>query len=440
MQKIKPSPRQKFFAALFLFALIFSSAALYAEDLSYDRYAALPAPAESPSTGKKIAAEILTYPFELLRWPMDQGLRATEKYRLDTKGFYLYRKMQDYGFTPHLNLAAPGGEIDWLNLSRQKVNFPDLVAKSWLDYSYNSIFETGSKVGIERIAGTGLRAYQIFDYSYRHREHFYGIGPNSSKGDGASFKQEKTLLETVFGYSADPSLSIDSKFAFQNVNISGGRDGGRGHIESTFNNQTIDGLNGDRLITLGLEVLRDTRNQQDNSTKGGKARMGLSYNEGLGNSDARYFNYQAEATHYFRLGSDRRVFFARLFGEYNNEARGHSVPFYQMARLGGYGTYPDLSRTFRAYDTNRFFGEGAVLGNFEYRYTIYEYRDFKMDAVVFLDEGQVFRDLGKFKFSDFRESYGGGFRFSLLNHVLLSVEAAHGDEGTIFYVRTHSPF
>lgn len=440
MQKTDPSSKLKCAAALFLFCLILSGAtALYAENLSYDRYAESSAQTNS-SPGKKIAAEFLTYPFELLRWPMDKGLRMTEKHRLDTKGFHVYRKMQDYGFTPHLNLAAPGGEIDWLTLSQQKVNFPDLTAKSWLNYGYNSIFETGSKLGIDRIAGTGLYAHQIFDYSTRPHEHFYGIGPNSSKGDGDSFKQEVTLLESVFGYSKDPSLSFNGRFAFQNVNISGGRDGGRGQIETTFNDRTIDGLNGDRLITLGLEALRDTRNQKDNSTKGGKARMGFSFNEGLGNSDARYFKYEAEVNHYFRLGSDRRVFFANLYGQYNNEARGHSVPFHQMARLGGFGSYPDLSHTFRAYDTNRFFGEGALLANFEYRYTIYEYRDFKMDAVAFLDEGQVFRDASKFKFSDFRESYGGGFRVSLLNHVVLSIEAAHGDEGTLFYVRTNSPF
>ena len=427
------------FIVLLLVSVFLSSLLLYAEDLSYDRYA--PGGQAAPSsTGKKMAAEFLTYPFEIIRWPLDQGLRLTDRYRLDTKGKYVYQRLQDYGLTPHLNIMAPGGEVDWLTLSRQKVNFPDLTAKSWLDYWYQSIFETGTKLGIERIGGTGLHAHEIFDYSKRLHEHFYGVGPNSSQGDGTSFKQETTLLESVFGYSQDPSLSIDGKFAFKNVNISGGRDGGRGHIQDIFGNQTIDGINGDRLISFGLEAVHDTRNQQDNSTKGGKVRLGFSYNEGLGHSNVRYFHYEAEASHYFRLGSDRRVFFAHLYAEHNNEASGRSVPFYQMARLGGYGSYPDLSRTFRAYDTNRFFGEGAVLGNFEYRYTIYEHRDFKMDTVAFLDEGQVFRDFSKFQFSDFRESYGGGFRVSLLNHVLLSIEAAHGDEGTTFYVRTNSPF
>ena len=88
-----------------LFSLfLFPSLSVYAE-LSYDRYAAPAKQAES-SSGKKVAAEILTYPLEIVRWPMDEGLRMTERHRLDTKGRYLYQRMQDYGITPHLNIMA----------------------------------------------------------------------------------------------------------------------------------------------------------------------------------------------------------------------------------------------------------------------------------------------------------------------------------------------
>ena len=130
----------------------------------------------------------------------------------------------------------------------------------------------------------------------------------------------------------------------------------------------------------------------------------------------------------------------RFYGEHNDRLRNRSVPFHQLARLGGYGKYPDRSATFRAYDKNRFFGESLALLNLEYRYTVYEYRDWKVDTVYFWDEGQVFRDISDFQWQDFEASYGGGFRISVLNHVVLSLEVAHGDEGTHFYAKTGSPF
>ena len=59
-------PRKNYFAVIFLFVFLFRAIALYAEELSYDRYA--PSPARpATSNGKKAAAEFLTYPLEIFR-------------------------------------------------------------------------------------------------------------------------------------------------------------------------------------------------------------------------------------------------------------------------------------------------------------------------------------------------------------------------------------
>ena len=100
----------------------------------------------------------------------------------------------------------------------------------------------------------------------------------------------------------------------------------------------------------------------------------------------------------------------------------------------------DFSETLRAYDPNRFTDRSLLLLNLEYRYNIWEYKDWKTDAVIFMDEGQVFRNFGDFKLRDFRESYGVGLRTSIAGIVLLSLEAAHGDEGTHFYAKSTTPF
>lgn len=429
------------FTSILLLVCLALPANSFAADVSYDRYASLYGEREESSLMSKVASDFLTYPFELIRWPVNQTLVFAERERILSKGQYIYEKILDYGVTPYIGLRRYGAEIDFIRLARQKVRFPDFTLKGWYD-NYEDAMFAGARIGMERIAETPFRTFSSIQYSDRPEEHFYGIGPDTSKGEGTSYNMEQTVLDVTAGYSKDPSFSADAKFFYKNTNITNGEDGGRGIIDTTFPNTafTIPGLAGDEIIGTGIDIVHDTRNHQDSSTRGTMARVGYSYNEGLGSSDARYLKLLLEFSHYLQLGSERRIFVSHFYLEDNMALSDRQVPFYDMARLGGYGNHPSLSHTLRGYGDNRFYDRSAALVNFEYRYTIYEYRDFKADTVLFWDCGNVFRKVSRMQFQDFNSTFGGGFRFSLLNHVLLSVEAAHGDEGTSLYVKNRAPF
>ncbi len=397
------------------------------------------------SGGRNFLNHFLVYPFELIRWPMDQSIDFTEKHHLDKKAQWLYEEIQDYGITPKANLVSfshmgAGADIDFVRLARLKEEIPDGVVKGWVNWTRNVIFETGAEVGMERIAGTSFNTFGFVNYENRPEEHFYGIGPQTSMGDGTSYRMEQTMVEGRTGYKWVPSLSLDVKYGYKNVNITNGEDGGRGIIDRIFPLGSVPGLAGDELFHTGVEFQHDTRNYKESSTRGGHERLAWSFVEGVDDSNARYFKYETEATRYIPLKSERRVLALHYYGEHNDSIGEHYVPFHQMAKLGGYGTYPRLSHTLRSFDSNRFFDESAVLFNIEYRYTVWEYRDMKLDGVLFFDEGQVFGEFSEFQFSDFREAYGVGVRFHAANHVLLSVEFAHGDEGSSVYVKSGKPF
>lgn len=411
---------------------------------TYDRYAPVYREISEPSTAKNIARHFLVYPFELLKWPADKGLIYDERYRIHQKVQWAYDTITDQGIQPRLGLVSigrfnAGADVDLIRLARLKENFPDLTAKTWLQWTKDTIFETGAKGGMERIANTGFYTHGVVNYSSRPEEHFYGMGPDTSAGDGTSFKMEETKVQAIAGYSPNPIYGADIDFAYKNVNITNGEDGGRGIIDEIFPGG-VPGLDGDVLISTGVELKHDTRNRQENSTQGGQERFALHFNEGVGNSEARYFKYVLEASRFFSVGSPRRVLAFHFYGEHNDELGDKVVPFHQMARLGGFGSYPYLSQTLRGYDFNRFFGESSLVGNLEYRYTIWEYRDAKLDAVFFFDQGQTFNEFSEFQWQDFRPGYGGGFRGSIVNHVVLSVEIAHSDEGTSFYAKSSAPF
>ncbi len=429
---------KQFKKAVLCLAVILSFPAGVRADVSYDRYAAiLREKPQSKSLFAKAGTDFLTYPLELLRYPTSKWLVFADKYYLLDKTIWLYEKSIDYGITPRFD----GLDVDLLRMTNVKQHIPDTTLQGWFSYWPGSYLEAGGKAGFERIAETPFRTFGTVNYQNRPEEHFYGIGPDTSAGEGGVYRFQSTSFEGTLGYSKDPSMAIDGFVGFKNVNISGGRDGGRGTLDAiTPSGQHIPGVDGDEILSTGIRFVRDMRNQKENSTKGYYAKLGTSFNEGVSGSDARYMKYETEFTHFLRLGSNRRVFVSRFYGEHNNEMDGHSVPFHQMGRLGGFGSSSDRSETLRAYDRGRFTGNSTALFNFEYRYTVYEYRDWKVDTVAFWDEGQVFNQFGDFQLSDFRESYGGGFRISILNNVILSLEVAHGDEGTQFYAKSRSPF
>lgn len=428
---------RKIFALFLLGTLIQTPWGLAAEKVSYDRYGAiLRDKPQSPSPFAKAGTDFLTYPFELIRWPIDRGAVFFDEYHLLDKGQWIYERMADYGVTPRFD----GADFDFLRMTRLRSKFPDFTLKNWVSFNPHDYFTAGGKAGMERIMETPIRTFTTLNYENRPEEYFYGMGPNTSRGEGTSYRKEATTLQGEVGYSKDPSVATDVFAAYKRVNITNGEDGGRGIIDEIFRNQTIPGLDGDEIFSTGIKLARDMRNHKENSTQGYLARASFSFNEGLYHSQARYFHYDAEFVNYLSLGSERRVFVSRVYAEHNNETGGHTVPFHQMFRLGGYGATIDSSETLRGYDRNRFTDETGIVLNTEYRYTVYEYRDWKMDTVFFLDAGQAFDTFGEFQFRDFRLAYGGGFRVSLLNNIVIAIEIGHGDEGTHFYVRSRTPF
>jgi outer membrane protein assembly factor BamA len=356
--------------------------------------------------------------------------------------------MKNYGFTPPIRSLFGGDglgggfELELIKLLRQKERFPNFTLKGSTLWTLDSITEYKAQVLQDRIAGTGLRAGGNFKYENRGEEHFYGIGPNTSLGDGTSYRIERTTLESLLGYAFWATWDIQGKFAYQNVNITNGEDGGRGIIDKIFvesGRQAVPGLSGDELLTLGFDLNHDNRDSQDMPTTGGYERFHFSWNKGI-ESSSGFFKYRGEAAHFFKLLSERRVFALRGVVEHNDEFGDREVPFFSMARLGGYGAGLRYGDVHRGYKRDRFYDESLLLFNAEYRWAAWEYRDWRMDPVLFCDLGQVFGEWSDFQFEDFRVSYGLGFRVSFEKEVVFTVDIARSNEGTEFYVKTRTPF
>ena len=420
--------------------------------MTYDRYAAVWPEGSSPEKSsansdglKTFSQHFLVYPFELVRWPVDKTLVFVEDHHLYDKVDWTYEQIKNRGVSLKVLPAdgfGGGLEVELAQLTGLKDQVPNSTLKVSGFWALHHITDYRAEMKQEKIGGTGFFSGGDFRYENRGEEHFYGIGPNTSLGDGTSYRMERTTLALPVGYEFSDSLNVKGKFTYQNVNITNGEDGGRGVIDEIFvatGRQNIPGLAGDKILSWGLDLEHDNRDSKELPLQGGYERFHFSYNKGM-ESSSGYFKYRGEAAHFFKLFSDRRVGALRGVVEHNNEVRGRDVPFFNMSRLGGYGAYPWLGDVHRGFRRDRFYDESLVLLNVEYRWTVWEYREWRMDSVLFWDEGQVFSDWGNFQFKDFEPSYGVGFRLSLEGEILLSIEMAGSHEGLQFYVKTRAPF
>jgi hypothetical protein len=412
---------------------------------NYDRYAATYASKGAQSSSNPFL-EFLTFPFYLFKWPMSKTLVYIEEEHIPKKALWIYEQIKNQGLYPEVGILSidnffAGLGVDFAELTRQKSNFPWLVAKGEVEYMNNVYFSLGGELGWQDYSNTGLGIAGIVNYESRSEEDFYGIGPNSSAGDGANYKMETTEVGGVLRYQPHPFFQTKFETTYSNVNITNGEDGGRSQIDQLFPPSSIVGLAGDEMLNLKLEMNRDTRNHKVLSTHGGLYRGGVSFHEGLGSSEAEFFKYYLESSKYLKLGNEKRIFAFHAYGEHNDEINGGKVPFYHMAKLGGLGVSPyHLSHTLRGYDENRFTDESLFVYNAEYRYNIWHYREFRLESVLFWEQGQVFGEFSEFQLDDLKESYGLGFRVNAAHHLLFSVEVAHGDEGTNLYAKTKAPF
>ena len=439
---------------LIFFLFIFGPAP-HAQNLSYDRYAPVwpdgplkNPPSKAADTLQSFGKHFLVYPFEMVRWPIDQTLLAVEEYHLYDKADWIYDQMKNHGFTPKIRSLFGGDsfgggfEIEAFKLARLKETFPHSTLKASALWTFDNITDYKMEVLQEEIGGSAFRLGGNFRYEDRGKEYFYGLGPTTSLGDGTSYRVERTTVGSTLGYAFWGTWDLRALFSFQNVNIGDGDDGRRGIIDDIFvrqRGQNISGLAGDEILSWGTELEHDNRDNRDLPTEGGYERLHFSYQKGLENSTG-YFKYRAEAAHFFKVHSDRRIFGIRGIVEHNDEVGGRDVPFFQMARLGGYGTYPRIGDTHRGFKRDRFYDESLILFNGEYRWNILEYRDWRLDPVLYCDFGQVFGEWSQFQFDDFAFSYGLGFRVSYEKDIVLTVDVARSRDGMEVYVKTRAPF
>jgi outer membrane protein assembly factor BamA len=245
-------------------------------------------------------------------------------------------------------------------------------------------------------------------------------GNETSEEDRTTYDIDKAGLELDLAYELGDVSEAAVSFGFDFVDVEEGADKSVPPIPTN-----IEGAYGDEHYYVGgkLRLLCDTRDSDYRATRGWfvDLQTGMRWNikgaDGEGR-DLSHYHWSIDLHRYLHLFSVfRSVVLRAKMAKTEPFASEDGAPFYFQPAL-------DEDKALRGFERGRWRDRGALLFNVEYRYPIWD----TWDGVVFLDEGQVFRQYEEIGLDGFKWSAGAGARFSGKNGFLFRLQAAWSEE------------
>ena len=296
---------------------------------------------------------------------------------------------------------------------------------------HNDVFATGRRAGMLAQwggAGTYRVRTQFADprlfggpaftlaagYRADRGQALYGVGNASTLADfvryrTATLDAEATLNLGVIGPFAvfaegafDQTTTTPSAFAGTGVEVAEGATG-LAETEGAAESSAIAFFGGGGRFDAVREEAAGLVGRR--KVAGLELRAGYGYGQDVSGHDYGFHRLRVDAQAFLPVGAlvglpPNRRLVGRLYLEQVRPNVGQKVPFYHLAALGG----EDLLRGYRF---QRFRDEGAVLASVAYLWPLH--RD--VDAVLFTEQGQVFRYFGDVRPGALYGAYGGGLRF-----------------------------
>ena len=241
------------------------------------------------------------------------------------------------------------------------------------------------------------------------------IGANNSKdSDETSYATEEVAVLANLGYAFSEKVGLGIVSSFRRADIDSGD--GAGGSEFPLN---IPGSGATSLFSIGGALTFNFTKGWPRALSGTSFRVSYTYNREIDGSRFEYNRFNLEASQFIPIpffAKNRRLAIRGLF-EKIDRIGDKQVPFYELSMLGD-------AANLRGFDQNRFRGRGLLQFNFEYRYPVWD----TWDAVIFLDEGQVYDDLGDLAIDEFHTAVGAGLRFMSQTGFLMRFEVARSSE------------
>ena len=285
--------------------------------------------------------------------------------------------------------------------------------------------DTSAEEGVLYLRGEG---YYNVDGSAR----FYGIGPQSHKGDETGYTAKDSVGHATVGINFLKAWRATLGLQVMRFGVGPNIIPDTTDLNDRFSSVPGNGTN--NTITNDFHLLWDTRDSPITPTYGSTAELSIEKTDlGLG-SNANYFRYGIEGRHLFPWADTRQT--TVIHGLFD-QANGPNIPFYDLATLGG-------RTTLRGFGDDRFEDRGRMVLNIEHRYTFASLGlmgiQTNFEVAPFFDLGTVFPAAEDVQRKNFQPVYGAAFRAAVKPNVVGDVEIGIGREGPAVFVDINYPY
>lgn len=353
-----------------------------------------PPQTEPYKSQKTIGQHLLALPSYVLHWstrPIGWGIKWAEK----TLPQLLQGERAPYGVYPLFEL---GGDVG--------------IAYGLLLY-HNQLLRYDHKVRIEALFGS--EEYNDFDFEYTIPSFISNAGQlnidasysndpvKSLYGSNSSSIANEQLyateeLEGVIEYRNTISSSAQLRFSSRYWKIDINNNERIAEDPLPVIPQQLRGTTS--LLSFRSSVRFDFVKGAPRTFQGSRYIAGLEWHHSLTNKQFHYLKYNLEWQQFLPLPilpNSRRLAFKTSL-EKAEPLGNKEIPFFGSSSLGS-------SYNLRGFNSGRFRDDGSLLLTLEYRYPMWSFAD----IVLFVDEGQVFKNYSDVTIDDFHTSYGFGF-------------------------------
>ena len=259
---------------------------------------------------------------------------------------------------------------------------------------------------------------------------YYGLGNDSNESSRSGYRLRTSDL-TTYARVGTPALSARARIGWLLPVFVGpmGRSAIYPDTLDAFTESGAPGLSGSpSFLHTDLSLTADSRDYPGHPTRGGFYQAVWSMYADQQTGEHSFQRYEAGASHYVPLGSDKWILALSAGAVLSRVPDGNSVPIYLMPNLGG--------RNQRGFADYRFHDLNVQSYSVESRWRLFSH----VDVAGFVDLGSVSPTIRQLALSDLKPAYGAGIRLHNQKVTIGRLDLAHGTEGWRIVFKMNDPF
>ncbi len=354
---------------------------------------------QTPTTVEKIVAlpgQMLYLPIHILSFGVKKGIRWTDEEKIIPRvKDALTSDGNKRGLAPKYSSQIGGGFSFYL----RSLIHPDSKLSLTItgDFDNRQFYELRFKR--IRFAKERLQADMIAFYHHLPGEDVYGIGPFTNKDRESEYSIGKSVFHSSLGFLANDRSSFFLTAGLEKNHVRQAKE--LDEPEAIPLKQLIpESVLAPELTMSSLSLQWEVmgQNHPGRPIQGWDSFFRLRAFQQIDGTEFGFYKIQAEIKKYLHLFYNRVLIF-RTALEMTDAMQDKNVPFYYLSSIG-------RQETMRGFERGRFRDLDSFIASLEYRYPV----SGNLDGLVFIDGGQVAKNVKNIDRRAFQIAFGFGLR------------------------------